>query len=383
MIEKNFEILIAGDFYVQDEHSDSEILSKEIISLFDKSNFNIINVESPISEINNSHAINKTGPHLITSQKTVVPLLKKLNINLATLANNHIMDYGKQGLIDTLKTCKEQDIGYVGVGMNLKDAQEPYICETQDKKIAILNFAENEWSGAGNDEPGANSLSIIDNVKQIQNAKKLYDSVIVIIHGGHEYYSLPSPRMVKQYRFYAENGASVIIGHHPHCISGYEVYQEVPIFYSLGNFLFTIKSKYKEWYTGLLLKLIIGNDLKIKWELIPIRQNVDNFSVSLLSGIEKQDVLNEVERYSQIITSEKALQNSWREFIQSRSNAYLNIFSPSNMFPNRYINAGLRLTGLDRIFIKRKQYKQILNIIRCEAHADVSKEVIEQFLKIN
>jgi len=58
--------------------------------------------------------------------------------------------------------------------------------------------------------------------------------------------------MVKQYRFYAENGADAIVGHHTHCIGGYEIYKDVPIIYSLGNFLFTLPSKREEWYSGLL-----------------------------------------------------------------------------------------------------------------------------------
>ena len=58
----------------------------------------------------------------------------------------------------------------------------------------------------------------------------------MIVHGGHECYNLPSPRMQKQYLFYADQGADIVVGHHTHCISGYEVYKGVPIYYSLGNF---------------------------------------------------------------------------------------------------------------------------------------------------
>ena len=382
MIKNKFELLIGGDFYVQDDYSNLEIFSPEIISLFEQSNFNIINLEAPVTQASADCAIDKTGPHLKVSQKVVVPILQKLSIDLVTLANNHIKDYGNEGLKDTFKNCKNESFDFVGAGMNLKEAQEPFAIEVNQQKIAILNFAENEWASAGSDQPGANPLDIIDNVKQIQVAKKSNDIVMVIIHGGHEYYNLPSPRMVKQYRFYAENGASVIIGHHPHCISGYEVYQNVPIFYSLGNFLFTIKSKHKEWYTGLLLKLKIGSDLKMDWELIPIQQNADNFSVTLLEGLEKQNVLNEVKEYSQIITNEENLLKSWDQFLKKRSQAYINAFSPANIFVSKYINAGLRLTGLERIFLKKKQYKQILNLIRCEAHADISKAAIENFLKV-
>ena len=124
--------------------------------------------------------------------------------------------------------------------------------------IAIINFCENEWSIAEEDSAGANPMDFIDNANQIREAKAVHDKVIV--HGGHEYYNLPSPRMQKQFRFYADQGADIVIGHHTHCISGNEVYNGVPIYYSLGNFLFTKNNTNEDWYTGLLLQVDIKSD---------------------------------------------------------------------------------------------------------------------------
>ena len=124
-------------------------------------------------------------------------------------------------------------------------------------KIAILNFCENEWSIAEDDSPGANPMDIIDNTNHIREAKASHDKVIVIVHGGHEYYNLPSPRMQKQYRFYADQDADIVVGHNTHCISGSEMYKGVPIYYSLGNFLFTGRSTIENWYYGLVLELEI------------------------------------------------------------------------------------------------------------------------------
>ena len=96
-------------------------------------------------------------------------------------------------------------------------------------KIAILNFCENEWSIAEDDSPGANPMDIIDNTNHIREAKASHDKVIVIVHGGHEYYNLPSPRMQKQYRFYADQDADIVVGHNTHCISGSEMYKGVEL----------------------------------------------------------------------------------------------------------------------------------------------------------
>src|SRR5690606_16683331 len=117
---------------------------------------------------------------------------------------------------------------------------------------------------------------VIDNVRQIKREKQISDKVIVIVHGGHEYYNLPSPRMVKQYRFYAENGADLVVGHHTHCISGHETYNGVPIFYSLGNFLFTKPSRHQSWYNGLVLEIFVDKFQDIDVKIHPVRQRKDD-----------------------------------------------------------------------------------------------------------
>jgi poly-gamma-glutamate capsule biosynthesis protein CapA/YwtB (metallophosphatase superfamily) len=170
------------------------------------------------------------------SSDTIMPYLHQLKIDAVTMANNHILDYGYKGVKDTFKELVDHKIKYIGAGNDLTEARKPLSLHKDGMKIAILNFCENEWSIAEDDSPGANPMDIIDNTNQIREAKASHDKVIVIVHGGHEYYNLPSPRMQKQYRFYADQGADIVVGHHTHCISGNEVYKGVPIYYSLGNF---------------------------------------------------------------------------------------------------------------------------------------------------
>ena len=258
----------------------------------------------------------KAGPHLRSSAETMLPYLKQLKVDMVTLANNHIMDYGARGLSDTCLTLQENQIGYVGAGDNLQDAAKPFTIEKDGMKIAILNFSENEWSIAEEDKPGANPLDIIDNVKQISAAKARHDRVICIIHGGHEYCHLPSPRMVKQYRFYVDNGADAIIGHHTHCIGGYEIYKDVPIIYSLGNFLFTLPSKKDAWYTGLMVQLKIERIKPISMELFPIQQDNKTFQVFLLHGEKRKLIMEKINDLSATIKNDNLLQNKWLEFVQ-------------------------------------------------------------------
>ncbi len=375
-------ILIAGDLFISDNFEGKNLIDDSIIELFEKADYRIVNQEAPITADIPGNKILKTGPHLRTSEKTTIPFLKQLKVDMVTLANNHILDYGSQGLNDTFNTLRKNKIDFVGAGKNINEATKLYTIEKDDLKIAILNFAENEWSIAEKNKPGANPLDIIDNVTQIKAAKATHDKVICIIHGGHEYYHLPSPRMVKQYRFYAENGADAIVGHHTHCIGGYEIYNDVPIIYSLANFLFTLPSKRDEWYTGLLAELKIEKDKTISFELFPINQQKETFKINQPQQQEKQQVLQQVIEFSKIISNGTVLQNYWEDFVQG-SKHYLIYFSPLNAINNKYIRGLINRIGINKILLNQQYLKLILNLIRCEAHVNVAKEYVDEHLKRN
>jgi len=368
-------ITIAGDFFVTGDHLHTPLFSDEIVSLFNSSDLNILNLECPITS-QYSEKIIKTGPNLKTNN-LIIEHLKAIKIALVALANNHIMDYGLEGLTDTINELKNNRIDYIGAGLNIKEAKKPYVFEKDGLKVAFLNFAENEWSIATNKRPGANPLNIIDNARQIESARLDNDFVIVIIHGGNEYYSLPSPRIQKQYRFYAERGASAVIGHHPHCISGYELYRKTPIFYSLGNMVFTIKNSNNDWYTGLVLQITLLKDGQIECDINPVRQSKENYFLSLLRETEQANVLLNVEKLSKIIDDEDDLLKNWCYFLD-KNKKLINIFSPLNAISNDYMRAGLKRIGFNRILLKPVYLRRILNHLRCEAHYDVILELLKK-----
>ncbi len=368
-------VTIGGDFCITRENMNKSLFSNELTELFINSDLNIVNLECPIVVNNLEKKIVKTGPNLSTS-KDIFKHLKKINIHALTLANNHILDYGKEGLENTINGCKESKISYVGAGLNLSDASEPIIIKKNGIRIGLVNFCENEWTIASDDDAGANPIDLIDNIKQIKLARELADFVLVIIHGGHEYYNLPSPRMIKQYRFFAENGADAIIGHHTHCMGGYEIHDDVPIFYSLGNMLFTLPSQHESWYSGLLVELKLIKGKPISWIFHPIQQSKEDYLVTLKKGIEMDKTLNEIDGYSRIIKDESAIKVHWFSFIK-RQQKTINIFSPINIIPNRYLRWMLKRIGIDDFLLKRQNLPQILNHIRCEAHKDLIVELFK------
>lgn len=367
--------LITGDLAVTEPYSVS-LLSQEVVDFFNNSDLNIINLEAPITK--NLKKELKSGPHLKSDTQSCKEVLRSLNINVVTLANNHLMDYGAQGVSDTLNFCRQQNIKYVGGGLSLEDASRILYIDSEEGRIAILNIAENEWTAATDKSAGFNPLDVIENVAQIKEAKANSDFLIVIIHGGHEYYSLPSPRMTKQYRYFVEMGADLIVGHHTHCIGGFEIYNNTPIFYSLGNFLFTRHSRHDSWYKGLILEVII-KDGKIHWELHPIKQEQKRYYLSFMNEKEKINVLNQINQYNQIITNKILLEKAWDKYVKDCEEKYLVNWSPLIFIKNPYIRAFFNKIGVR--FTNNFGLSYLYNLMRCEAHSDISKEVLKRKLR--
>lgn len=366
-------LLIAGDLVVNRPYNASEQIDQNLIDLFSKSDYNIVNLEAPVTDSQDKTL--KTGPNLKSNKESTLDILKTLQIDCVTLANNHVRDFGDQGISDTLQFCQENNIATIGAGMNITEASKTLYIDSKEGKIAIVNFAENEWSAATEDSAGFNPMDIIENTYQIQHAKQIADYVIVIIHGGHEYYNLPSPRMQKQYHFYAEQGADIIVGHHTHCISGYEVYKGVPIYYSLGNFLYTSNSSREEWYNGLILNIELNNN-ELLHKLNFVNQEKVTFKLSLL---DTKSSVSDIEQLNKLIKSPEILEEKWNDYINEKSNVFLRLWSPiSFLRKNRYLNA--IFSHLNISLTNKTGLALYLNLMRCEAHHDLSKNVLKKKL---
>jgi hypothetical protein len=367
-------ILITGDFVINQSYSSSKI-SSEVKEFFNNADYNFVNLEAPVTDSNTK--ILKTGPHLKANKESTKEVLDTLKIDLVALANNHILDYDEQGVIDTLSFCQVNKIATVGAGKSKVEAAKIFFLDSKVGKIAFINIAENEWASATDVSAGANGMDLIDDVKNIQEASKHSDIVIVIVHGGHEYYNLPSPRMRKQYRFYIDNGADLVVGHHTHCISGMETYKNKPIYYSLGNFLFTNQSKYENWYIGMVLEVNISDDKKINTKTVFVEQSKQDFQLSLLKGAALNKITNLFNELSHVIQNENKLIRNWESYIVEKTNQFNNYWSPLSFVKNKWMKAILSIFGLNGSNKKGKAL--YLNLMRCEAHADLSKEVMEKY----
>ncbi len=370
-MNETINIFISGDFapinrvknLIQSE--EYQLIYNDILPVIQHADIAITNLEVPLIE--DGAAIKKTGPNLKAPVKSV-EALKFAGFNMVTLANNHIMDYGWEGLKSTMEVCKKQNIDFIGVGENLSEAQTIRYIKSKESVVAFINAAENEWSTTQGEEPGANPLNEISQYYQIAEAKKNADYVILIMHGGHETYGLPSPRMKKLYRYFIDLGVDAVVGHHTHCFSGQEVYNGKPIIYSLGNFIFdTPKHRNNsDWNKGCAVMLKL-NDNKIDFELVPFFQCNNNVGITLFNENEKLTFLKEVEKNTAIIQNDTELAASFEKFIHNQSRMYLSFLEP---FKNKYLLAAINRGILPRL-INSTQKRLLLNLIKAEAHRDV------------
>lgn len=173
--------------------------------------------------------------------------LHLLGVDIVKLANNHVYDYGKDALLDTLSTLEEAGIDYMGAGVNLERAMEPIYKEVQGQTIAFVAASRAEkfqmTPQATDTEPGI--LRCYDPtlfLEVIKEAKAHADIVLAYVHWGTEYSYVLEDVQKETARQYLDAGADVIIGAHSHCLQGMEYYDGKPIFYSLGNYWFNNKT---------------------------------------------------------------------------------------------------------------------------------------------
>ena len=202
---KKVRIIITGDYYPYPnlekycrENTRPENIFGDILPLIKESDISAINIEFPIT--NSVRTITKTGPTLKGDPITLEPI-KNAGFNIACLSNNHTLDYGVEGLNDTVSYLNKINIDSIGYGKNLVDARSIKYIERNGVKLSFINLSENEFNVASETSPGATPLNIIDNVKDIRKAKQNSDFLILQTRNCIKLYVafLPEPTIMYNY----------------------------------------------------------------------------------------------------------------------------------------------------------------------------------------
>jgi poly-gamma-glutamate synthesis protein (capsule biosynthesis protein) len=230
------------------------------------------NLEDPISDKGR-----KVGSiYSFRADPKVIEGLNYAGFDVLSVANNHIFDYSKEAMEDTFSRLKRAGIDYVGGGFNEKEAHSSVIKEVNGIKIGFLaytNLGSEHWI-VNQEKSGITRLTKETLERDLKEAKKKADLVVVSFHFGDEYQSKSNSTQQFWAHLAIDSGADLIIGHHPHVTQEIEEYKGKYIAYSLGNFVFD-QSFSEETMQGLLLKVIVKN-AKIK-EVTPINIQINKF----------------------------------------------------------------------------------------------------------
>lgn len=311
----------------------------------------IINLECALT--NSDGKIAKFGPNL-KGVPECTNGLKALGVTDVMLSNNHVFDFGKQGLIDTLAALDAAGLPYTGVGENDTDSRKPYYFECEGKRIGIINVCEHEYTYALPNRMGANPFDPFLTMQDIRECKKNCDYLIAIYHGGKEHCRYPSPRLVNLCHEMVLCGADVVLTQHSHCIGTYECYEGAHIVYGQGNFNFSYpeyQDKSEGWYTGLLVELDITDSVKIKFHPI-----VDTFhGCDLAKGEKAEEIMSAFEARNEEQKNGK-WRDGWHAFCVAPEREY---------YHERILNA----------CVTDREKQGFAHYLDCEAHTDVWREL--------
>ena len=303
-------LAFTGDILFDDEYSMMASLinrggelntsmGQSLLDLMNSVDIMVVNNEFPYTE-RGTKTENKD--YNFRADLDTVKYLDDMGADVAILANNHVLDYGQEGLNDTLDVLKENGIASVGAGRNIEEASHPIYFIVNDTKIAIvaatqIERLDNPPTVSATENSGGTFRCWTGDLiyEKIREAKENADFVIVCVHWGTEKETSPDSYQLAQGPKMAEAGADVIIGDHPHVLQGITYFGDTPCIYSLGNFWFNSSTI----DTGIVELEIADNELK-SFRFIPCLQSGN--VTRLTEGEDSERILNSMREMSSGVT---------------------------------------------------------------------------------
>lgn len=306
---KQIKIAVTGDLsltgiFEKKVKTGAEIFSPEINAILASADYCICNLEGPVTDIVKPSDSN----YYLSNPKNTIAYLTERNINVFNLANNHILDSGKQGFKDTIQALN----GYLHFGAWLKNKKENHsVFLGNDLKIRLSGFTEKIKSADKEIK-----ISTLKNLKPINKSGCNWN--IIFHHGGEEYTLFPSPtkrNLLK--RIQKKHNPDLIISHHSHTLQGYKKITNTTLFYSLGNFVFDIPPHKMYDYTDeSAILLLTFTEKTFQFELIPIFINRENGIIEK-GSCEIINRFNEISDFSDY--KKKWQKDAYRTFVNRKA----------------------------------------------------------------
>lgn len=261
---------------------DDAYFFKGVKPVFDNDDLTLVNLETTFTTARKK-ADKKFN---FKGDPSYVNILKEGSIEMVNISNNHIYDYLKQGFRDTIDTLEKAGIYYSGEG---------HIAYYESKGIIIASIGYNGWY-----------TSIKESLKRdIKEAREKADLVIVSFHWGQERSNYPNSVQIELGRFSIDEGADIVVGHHPHVIQGIDKYKGKYIAYSLANFCFGGNRNPEDKDTFIFQGLftfrngeLIKNEGIVYACSVSSVDYVNDYQPTLLTGSERERVISRILKYS-------------------------------------------------------------------------------------
>lgn len=214
------------------------------LPIFRNVDLRICNLECVISDIGRPWSKTEKVFHFRTDEKNI-DTLKAAQIDIVTIANNHVLDFEYDALSRMLEVLDKHKIARTGSGRNLAEAMQPAICQVQGQRVGVLAFTDNEsdWE-AGEQMPGIVYVPVKVNdkkaqafFKHVEDVRKKVDFLVISAHWGPNWGYEPPRSHVPFAHALVDAGADLIFGHSAHIFRGIEIYKKCPIIYSAGDFI--------------------------------------------------------------------------------------------------------------------------------------------------
>jgi poly-gamma-glutamate capsule biosynthesis protein CapA/YwtB (metallophosphatase superfamily) len=214
-----------------------------IASVLKSADFAALNLETAVT----SRGVPQPKTYHFRTTPRAFIALRDAGIDLVTMANNHVLDYGPGGLADTLAAAKAARFPYVGIGVDAGAAWAPYVTTIKGMRIAIVGVSQvaelaSSWVATGSRPGEANAIDLNQTLAAVRAAKRLAPTVIVFMHWGTEGEACPDQAQLSLAPKLAAAGANIIIGAHAHMLQGSGWLGHTFVAYGMGNFLWWERS---------------------------------------------------------------------------------------------------------------------------------------------
>ncbi len=278
--DDHIKLLFVGDIMmdrgirakVKKNHGDYLFPFVHMIDRLSSADITFGNLEGPVSDVGS-----RSGSiYSFRMDPMVTQALYDVGFDIVSLANNHMGDYGREAMEDTMRRLHNAGIQYTGAGLDKKEAYDVTVIERGNTKIGFLGFSDigPRWMQAGDKSSGIAIAGIEIINKSVRQARDKTDILIVSFHFGEEYKTRSQIEQQILARKAIDAGADIVIGHHPHVAQEIEQYKNGVIAYSLGNFIFD-QAFSKDTKEALMFEVDIKNKKIYDFKAIPIKFNTD------------------------------------------------------------------------------------------------------------